>query len=77
MVHQIKPLVAALAPFLFALLSALGINLSDDVKNTLVDNLTMVLLGLGVLGSLAPSLRAAWLARNVATETVTEQEQPK
>ena len=45
---------------LLTVLSLFGINLSEDVRQTLADNLGILLGALGALGSVLPSVIAAF-----------------
>lgn len=59
MTGNVRNLLLALSPFAFGMLSAMGVNFSEDIKATIIDNLSMVFVGLGVLGTLVPGIRAA------------------
>ena len=45
---------------LLTLLSLFGVNLSDDVRQTLADNIGLLIAAVGGLGSILPSIIAAF-----------------
>jgi hypothetical protein len=57
--EKLVPVFRALVPLLFAAATALGVELSDDIKSAITDNLEYVLVGIGGIAVLFPSIRAA------------------
>lgn len=55
----LKPLLKALFPVVFAVLAASGVELSPEIKLAVEENLTVILLAMGGLGALFPSIKAA------------------
>lgn len=57
--EMIWPLIKAAMPFLLAALAAAGVHISPDLQNLLLNNLDALLLAIGGLGLLTPSVKAA------------------
>lgn len=55
----VKGIAVALLPLIFAVLAAFGITLSEDVKKTIQDNVEVIILALGALGTVVPGIAKA------------------
>ena len=56
---KIVPVIKALIPFLFTLAGAIGIQINPELQPFLEENLVAIVLAIGALASVVPSLRAA------------------
>lgn len=56
---KIVPVIKALIPLLFALAGAIGIQINPELQPFLEENLVAIVLAIGALASVVPSLRAA------------------
>ena len=57
--NPVRGVIVAMLPLVFAVLAAFGITLSDDVKKTIQDNVEVILLALGALGTVVPGIAKA------------------
>jgi hypothetical protein len=56
---KIVPVIKALIPLLFTLAGAIGIQINPELQPFLEENLVAIVLAIGALASVVPSLRAA------------------
>ena len=56
---KIVPVIKALIPLLFALAGTIGIQINPELQPFLEENLVAIVLAIGALTSVVPSLRAA------------------
>lgn len=56
---KLVPVIKALIPFLFTLAGAIGIQINPELQPLLEENLIAIVLAIGALASVVPSLRAA------------------
>ena len=56
---KIVPVIKALIPFLFTLASAIGIEINPELRPILEENLISIVLAIGALATIVPSVRAA------------------
>lgn len=59
---MIKAIVGAALPLIFAILAALGVNITPEDQAVINENITMILVAVGALGSIATALTPSVLA---------------